>query len=134
VAVVKPILWVEDDPDDQALIAATLQDLGLADSVQFATDGEKALEALERSELLPVVIFLDFKLPKMDAPEVIERLRLDSRLEAVPLVVFTSSKSPTDADRVMGERGASCFISKPVDFEDFRLTIRQLIERWAPGL
>lgn len=128
----KPILWVEDDPDDEALIRLALEELGVADRVQFAGDGEQALRALDRCERPPQVIFLDFKLPKMDAPEVIERLRQDKRFDLIPIVIFTSSKRTSDAERCMGPRGASCFVSKPAEFDGFKLTVRQLLQRWAP--
>jgi CheY-like chemotaxis protein len=129
----KPILWVEDDPDDEALIRLALQELGVGHLVQFAGDGEQALSVLSGAAQPPQVIFLDFKLPKMDAPEVIERLRRDKRFELIPIVIFTSSKRTSDAERCMGPRGASCFVSKPAEFDGFKLTVRQLLQRWAPA-
>lgn len=129
----KPILWVEDDPDDRALIQLALEELGFADRVEFAFDGDQALASLAGRETPPAVIFLDFKLPKMDAPEVLARLRLDRRLDVVPVIIFTSSKRPSDAERCMGPNGASCFVSKPAAYELLKTVVRQLLERWAPS-
>src|SRR5206468_3067355 len=106
---------------------------GLVDRVKFAPDGETALELLSAAPQPPVVLFLDFKLPKMDAPEVIERLRQDPRFERLPIIIFSSSKRPSDAERCMTPHGASCFVSKPAEYDGFRLTVRQLLERWAPA-
>ena len=123
----KPILWVEDDPDDQELIALALEDAGLQEAVRFVEDGPKALDRLSAcaADELPAAIVLDYKMPLMEAPEILERLRGNPAWQAIPVVVFTSS----------GGAAAGCrqaeVLAKPVEAALFREAVQALARRWA---
>jgi two-component system, response regulator len=122
----RTILLVEDNPDDVALTERAFQKSKVVADLVVATDGEEALEYLfstgrhaERGPIvLPAVVLLDLKLPKLDGLQVLERIRGNERTRRLPVVVLTSSKEDSD---VLGsyDRGANSFVRKPVDFAEF---------------
>jgi len=131
------ILLVEDNPADIELTLDALRRNGLANRLIVARDGEEALELLfcrgthsARSfERPPKLVLLDLKLPKVDGLEVLRQLKTDRRTKAIPVVVLTSSKE--ERDLVNGyQLGANSYIQKPVDFDQFRETVRQLGLYW----
>ncbi|MGD9613555.1 MAG: response regulator [Kiritimatiellia bacterium] len=131
----RPILLVEDNPDDEALTLRALKKNNVANRVVVARDGAEALEFLFpgggrlSGDALPALILLDLKLPKVDGLEVLKRLRSDARTQLVPVVILTSSKE--ERDLVSGYRlGCNSYIRKPVDFEQFTDAIRQLGMYW----
>src|SRR3712207_2196350 len=92
------ILLVEDDPNDVELTLSALAENGLANEVVVTRDGEQALDYLfrrrayaSREEGNPTVMLLDLKLPKVDGIEVLKRVKADSYLKTIPVVVLTSS-------------------------------------------
>ena len=133
----KFILLVEDNPDDEALTlrAFARSDIGYA--VVVARDGVEALAYLFGTgsfagrdlSVLPAVILLDLKLPKVDGLEVLKRLRSDARTRLVPIVMFTSSDE--DQDIANSYRfGANSYVRKPVVFEKFTAAIAQIGTYW----
>jgi two-component system, response regulator len=125
------ILLVEDNPDDVELALHTLRKENLANSIHIARDGEEALEFLfcngvhaDRSlDPPPKLILLDLKLPKVDGMVVLKRLKADARTKTIPVVILTSSKE--ERDLVEGYNlGANSYIQKPVDFDQFRQTVK----------
>jgi two-component system response regulator len=131
------ILLVEDDPEDLDLTLRTLNDANVCNRIQVARDGEEALDFLfcrgahsERDpNCHPKLILLDLKLPKVDGLEVLEQIKRDPRTKAVPVVILTSSKQ--ERDLAQGYRlGVNSYIQKPVDFDQFRSTIKQLGYYW----
>src|ERR1700756_150250 len=131
------ILLVEDNPDDVELTLHALRKENLANSIHVARDGEEALEFLfcngvhaDRSfEHPPKLILLDLKLPKVDGMEVLKRLKADARTKTIPVVILTSSKE--ERDLVKGYNlGANSYIQKPVDFDQFRNTVKQVGLYW----
>jgi len=131
------ILLVEDNPDDVELALHALRKENLANSIHVARDGEEALEFLfcqgphaERSfERPPKLVLLDLKLPKVDGLEVLKRVKADARTRAIPIVILTSSKEERDLISGYG-LGANSYIQKPVDFEQFRATIKTIGLYW----
>lgn len=123
-----PILWVEDDPDDQELIALALDEVGLADRPRFVPDGPRALDYLSScgQDELPTAIILDFKLPMMDAPEILARLRQREAWSRIPVVIFTSSGPPRDSSCLGTE-----VVGKPVEACRFREAVQRLAQRWT---
>jgi DNA-binding response OmpR family regulator len=103
----------------------------LANNIQVARDGEEALEFLfcngvhaDRSfDKPPRLVLLDLKLPKVDGMEVLRRLKADPRTNTIPVVILTSSKEERDLVNGYG-LGANSYIQKPVDFEQFRETVK----------
>jgi len=130
------ILLVEDDPDDLELTMHALNAEHVCNRIRVARDGEEALDLLfhrgaYEAELnwRPAIVFLDLKLPKVDGLEVLEQIKRDPDLRAVPVVILTSSKQ--EQDLLRGYRlGANSYIQKPVDFEQFRSTIKELGYYW----
>jgi len=131
------ILLVEDNPDDLELALHALRKENLANNIHVARDGEEALEFLfcqgphaERSfERPPKLVLLDLKLPKVDGLEVLRRLKADARTRSIPIVILTSSKEERDLINGYG-LGANSYIQKPVDFEQFRATIKTIGLYW----
>jgi two-component system, response regulator len=131
------ILLVEDNPKDLELTLHALHKENLSNSIQVARDGEEALEFLfcrgaysQRSfDQPPRLIVLDLKLPKVDGLEVLRQIKIDSRTRAIPVAILTSSKE--ERDLVEGYNlGANSYIQKPVDFNQFRDTVKQLGLYW----
>ena len=131
------ILLVEDNPDDIELTLRAFRKNNVTNNVIVARDGTEALDflfgggAYEDRDLsvMPVVIFLDLKLPKIEGLEVLRRLRADERTKLLPVVILTSSKEEQDV--ISGySLGANSYVRKPVDFEQFVEAVRQLGLYW----
>jgi CheY-like chemotaxis protein len=131
------ILLVEDDPNDVELTLSALNESRLANEVVVARDGEEALDYLyrrgtyvSRGEANPAVMLLDLKLPKVDGIEVLERVKADPHLRAIPVVVLTSSREEQDLVRSYNS-GTNAYVVKPVDFQEFVQAVRELGLFWA---
>lgn len=131
------ILLVEDNKDDVELTLHALRKENLANHIHVARDGEEALEFLfcngahtDRSfDHPPKLILLDLKLPKVDGMEVLKRLKADPRTQTIPVVILTSSKEERDLAQGYG-LGANSYIQKPVDFDQFRDTVKSVGFYW----
>ena len=131
------ILLVEDNNDDVELTLHALRKENLANHIHVARDGEEALEFLfcngahaDRSfERPPRLILLDLKLPKVDGMEVLRKLKSDPRTQTIPVVILTSSKEERDLVQGYG-LGANSYIQKPVDFDQFRETVKSVGLYW----
>ncbi|MCC6616442.1 MAG: response regulator [Anaerolineae bacterium] len=133
----KLILLVEDNPDDEALTLRALKKNNIRNDVIVAHDGVEAVDFLfgtgkyegRDTRIMPQIILLDLKLPRLDGLEVLRRLRADKRTRLLPVVILTSSKE--EMDLVNGySLGANSYIRKPVDFPQFSEAIRQLGLYW----
>jgi two-component system response regulator len=127
------ILIVEDDLDDLELIQRALRKSRVNNTTVVARDGEEALRLLldgpERLEPLPLVVFLDIKLPRVDGLEVLARLRGEIRTKSLPVVILTSSDQQEDLLRSY-DLGANSFVRKPIEFAAFQKTVAQLGLYW----
>jgi len=131
------ILLVEDNPNDVELTLHAFRQHRLADHVTVARDGVAALDfvfgtgpyAARGFIARPRVILLDLKLPKVDGLEVLERLKSDPRTQAIPVVVLSSSREERDVMESY-RLGVNSYIVKPVDFEQFTESVRQLGLYW----
>jgi CheY-like chemotaxis protein len=135
----RPILLVEDSPNDIELTLAALEKSGLANPVVVARDGVEALDFLFRRgnagpesdpPLLPAVVLLDIKLPRVDGLEVLERVKADPATRHVPVVMLTSSREEQDVIRSYG-LGVNAFVVKPVGYREFFDAVRDLGVFWA---
>jgi two-component system, response regulator len=133
----KRILLVEDNPDDVKLTLRALEKNRIANSVEIASDGVDALDYLFGSgrfagrdtSVMPQVILLDLKMPRMDGLEVLRRIRADEKTKLLPVVVLTTSNE--DKDRVESYKlGANSYVRKPVDFIQFAEAVKQLGLYW----
>jgi two-component system, response regulator len=133
----KVILLVEDNPDDEALTLRALQKNNIKNEVVVARDGAEALDYLfgegayagRDVRVVPQVILLDLKLPKVDGFEVLRKLRADERTKRLPVVILTSSNE--QQDRISGyDLGANSYVRKPVEFSSFIEAVRQLGLYW----
>jgi CheY-like chemotaxis protein len=125
------ILLVEDDPDDEALTLRALEKHHLANEVVVTRDGAEALEHLLGSpdRVLPQVVLLDLKLPKIDGIEVLRRIRASDRTKLLPVVILTSSNEERDIWDSYSF-GANSYVRKPVDFGEFSEAVGRLGLYW----
>jgi len=133
----KVILLVEDNPDDEALTLRALKKNNIKNEVVVARDGAEALEFLfgtgkyagRNTDVIPQVVLLDLKLPKVEGLEVLRQVRADKRTKLLPVVILTSSNE--EQDRIQGyDLGANSYVRKPVDFSQFLEAARQLGLYW----
>ncbi|HNW27053.1 MAG TPA: response regulator [Spirochaetota bacterium] len=126
----KPILLVEDNPDDVELTLRAFRKSNIVNEIIVARDGEMALDMLfGEKRIVPAVVLLDLKLPKIDGLEVLRRIRESAEMSLLPVVILTSSREENDLlDGYRG--GANSYIRKPVDFERFIDAVKTLGVYW----
>lgn len=129
------ILLVEDNAMDEALTLRALKRCNIANRVVVARDGVEALACLFGREgesarpVLPHLVLLDLKLPKIDGHEVLKCIRQEERTKLLPVVILTTSVE--EKDRLAGYRlGANSYVRKPVDFAEFVEAVAQLGLYW----
>ncbi len=133
----KLILLVEDNPDDVKLTRMALEKNHILNEVVVARDGEEALDFLHGEgpdsftarKLLPALVLLDLKLPKVDGLEVLQRIRANERTRLLPVVILTSSREDKDLFESYS-LGCNSYVRKPVDFAMFVDATRQLGLYW----
>lgn len=131
------ILLVEDNSDDEALTLRALKRNNIQNEVVVAQDGAEALDFLFGTgrhagrdlNVMPMVILLDLKLPKVGGLEVLRRLRAHQQTRLLPVVILTSSNEENDLISSYG-LGANSYVRKPVDFVQFVDAVRQLGLYW----
>jgi two-component system, response regulator len=133
----KVILLVEDNADDELLTLRALKKNNIRNEVVVARDGSEALDYLFGTGIhagrdltvMPQIILLDLKLPKVDGFEVLSRVRSSETTKFLPVVILTTSNE--DQDRIRGYGlGANSFVRKPVEFDKFIEAVRQLGLYW----
>jgi two-component system response regulator len=133
----KIILLVEDNPDDVELTLHAFKQHNVANEVVVARDGEEALDYLFGTgahagrdlSVMPTVVLLDLKMPKVDGLEVLKQLRANERIRRLPVVILTSSKEQQDIVESY-DLGANSYVRKPVDFAHFMKATKQLGLYW----
>ena len=132
----KPILLVEDNPDDEALTIRAFRKNSISTEIVVARDGVEALDYLFGTgqqafagPLAPQLVLLDLNLPRIDGLEVLRRVRADRNARMLPIVVLTSSRE--DHDILTGyELGCNSYVRKPIAFDAFLEATRRLGEYW----
>ena len=128
------ILLVEDNPADVRLTVEALKEEKIYNNLHVVTDGVEAIAFLRREgkyakAVRPDLIFLDLNLPRKDGREVLKEIKSDDNLKAIPVVVLTISKSEEDIIKSYNLH-ANCYITKPVDLNQFIKVIRSVQEFW----
>ena len=136
-APLKRILLAEDNENDVELTLAALGEHNLANEVVVVHDGAEALDYLlcrgkyaSHANGLPVVVMLDLKMPKVDGLEVLHQMRSNAELRHIPVVMVTSSREEQDLVRSY-QLGVNAYVVKPVDFQKFVESIKQIGFFWA---
>ena len=133
----KKILLVEDNPDDIELTLRAFRKNNILNEIIIKRDGAEALDfffgkdgvAVDNGKDLPILTMLDLKLPKIDGFDVLKKIRSDKRTKLIPVVILTSSNEQSDL--LSGyELGCNSYIRKPVDFNQFTDTVKQLGFYW----
>lgn len=128
------ILLVEDSPSDAMLCRAALAQAGVACRVHHVEHGVDALDYLHRRGAhagapRPDLVLLDLNLPMLDGRKVLEAIKGDPGLRAIPVVVLTTSRAREDVDRAY-QHHANCYVVKPLDFDHFTEVMREIERFW----
>ena len=125
------LFLVDDDINDLELFSRALEQQDLNIAFKTARDGKEALDFLEElsDEDLPQLMVIDFKMPRMDGVQLLEELRVRTRLQTIPAVILTSSQDGQDIKRAYAA-GANAYLVKPVSFTEFNQQVELLIKFW----
>ncbi len=133
----RPIVLVEDDPNDVELTRLALAEHNLANPIVVLRDGVAALDFLYArgehaapSRPNPVVMLLDLKMPKLNGLDVLKQIKSDERLKLLPVVMLTSSREERDLVASY-QLGVNAYVVKPVSFQEFVSSIKGLGIFWA---
>ncbi|MFZ4727054.1 MAG: response regulator [Pseudanabaena sp.] len=126
----RPIMLIEDNPDDERLTIRALRRGNVVNEILVARNGEEALLMVLNANPLPSVVLLDLKLPKVDGLEVLRQIRANAQTHLLPVVVLTSSSEERDIIDSYN-LGANSYVRKPVEIEKFTEAVRQLGLYWA---
>lgn len=132
------ILLVEDNPGDARLVIEAMRSNRFHANFSHVKDGEEAMAFLRREPPFtdanrPGLILLDLNMPRKDGREVLREIKADPALRTIPVVVLTTSEAETDIVQSYMQH-ASCFLAKPVDFDEFIRVIRLLGEFWLTAV
>ncbi len=128
------ILLVEDSPSDTELTVEALKEAKIRNHLSAVEDGVQAMEFLRRQGRFagaprPDLIMLDLNLPRKDGREVLAEIKSDPVLKLIPVVVLTTSRAEQDVLRAY-QLNANCYITKPVDFDQFLNVVRSIESFW----
>lgn len=133
----RPILLVEDNPDDVELTRIAFAEAKIANPLHVVGNGSDALDYLFRrgahagrtGEDAPALVLLDLNMPRMDGREVLQAIRAEASTRSLPVVVMTTSAEPFDVEACYA-LGANSYIRKPVDFDQFMGAVKQVGMYW----
>ena len=128
------ILLVEDSPSDTELTLEALREAKVRNHLSVVEDGVQAMQFLRHEGRFagaprPDLIMLDLNLPRKDGREVLAEIKADHKLKTIPVVVLTTSRADQDVLRAY-QLSANCYITKPVDFEQFLNVVRSIESFW----
>jgi len=129
------ILLVEDNPGDVRLTREAMKEGKINNCLNVVNDGEQAMAYLRREGRFadakrPDLILLDLNLPRKDGREVLAEIKVDPELKSIPVVVLTTSSAEMDVQRAYNLH-ANCYITKPVDFNQFMSVVQQIDDFWV---
>lgn len=125
------ILLVEDNNSHAMLIMRTFERLGFTGKIDWVRDGRAALDYLHECEtrLLPKLVMLDLRLPKLDGHEVLRVMKNSTQLRMIPVVVLTTSTSDEDLKKAYSHY-VNSYLTKPLSFEDLHKMIGEIKTYW----
>lgn len=128
------ILLVEDNAADVRLTEEVLTESKVHNNLMVANDGEEALQCLRqqgkfKNSPRPDLVLLDLNLPRKDGREVLAEIKADRDLKRIPVVILTTSKAEEDVLKTYNLH-ANCYITKPVDLEQFVMVVRYIEDFW----
>ena len=128
------ILFVEDNPGDVYLTLEVLRLGAIEKHVSIASDGQEALDFLNRNGDFqhaprPDLILLDLNLPKLDGRQVLERIKADPHLQQIPVIILSTSNAEQDVISAYNNH-ANCYLTKPTDLDDFYDLVREIEAYW----
>ncbi len=133
----KRVLVVEDNDYDIEMILAAFMENNLNNDIEVVKDGEEALDYLHkrgkyvlRERGNPVFILLDMKLPKLNGLDVLTHIKSEESFTCIPTIMLTSSREKKDISESY-KRGANAYVVKPVNFQEFIDTVKQLGAFWT---
>lgn len=134
--VTKPIdiLLVEDNPGDVRLTKEALKEGKIKNNLFVTPDGVEALQFLKQEDeyagaVRPDLILLDLNMPRMDGRELLEKIKQETELRRIPVVILTTSKSEEDIVKSY-DLHANCYITKPVDLDQFINVVKSIEDFW----
>lgn len=128
------ILLVEDNPSDARLAMESFKNTQVRNNLHVVSDGEMAMDFLERKGSYaeaprPDIILLDLNLPKKSGIEILAEIKANEKWRRIPVAILTGSEDEKDIKRTY-DLGANCFISKPVDSDEFIKVAESIQEFW----
>ncbi|MET0232380.1 MAG: response regulator [Rhodanobacteraceae bacterium] len=134
---IRTILLVEDSAADAEMTVDALREAKLANPIVHVEDGVEALDCLfqrgawaDRPAVIPAVVLLDIKMPRLDGIEVLREIRANERLQHVPVVILSSSREEGDLARSW-DLGVNAYVVKPVNAQQFFDAVQTLGQFWA---
>lgn len=126
-----PVIIIEDDPDDQDILQAVFDKLGYPNKPLFFTDGHKALEYLDNTDVLPFLILSDINMPVIDGFELRNKVRTDAKLQlkCIPYLFFTTASSQRSVIDAYSLSVQGFFI-KQNSMDELEATVRVIMEYW----
>ena len=126
------ILIVDDNPGDVRLTAEALKDSKVQNRLHTAQDGMEAIAFLRRKgeyadAPLPDLILLDLNMPRMNGSQLLAKVKEDSKLKHIPVVILTGSREIDDIIKANNLR-ADCYVTKPIDLEDFIMAVKSIVD------
>ncbi len=128
------ILLVEDNPGDVRLTKEALNTVKFSNKIHVVWNGEEAMAFLRREGEFadaprPDLILLDLNLPRKDGRDVLAEIKVDDDLKRIPVVILTTSRAEEDILKTY-DLYANCYVTKPVDLEQFIKVLRAIDEFW----
>ena len=130
----RPILVVEDNDMDLDFCLQAFEEHAIANPVFACRDGEEAIQFIDKhpaedDPLLPLLVLLDLRLPKVDGIDVLRHARQHPVWKQVPFIILTTSRENSDIGAAY-EVGVNAYIVKPVDFASFTDVVKQIKMFW----
>tara|TARA_B100000809_G_C15137490_1_gene531348 strand:+ start:791 stop:1204 length:414 start_codon:yes stop_codon:yes gene_type:complete len=124
------VLLIEDDTIEVMKLNRAISSLKLKHQIIEASNGEDALDFLEKKEILPDIILLDLNMPKINGIEFLGILKNDERLKYIPTIILTTSNNQKDLLECY-KIGVAGYVLKPLRYEDYVLKIEKLLKYWS---